>query len=130
MWHLIFQYVASVHNMWHLMLVGLLLYNKMCKGKTSKAFADIHKMNLPFQNAHKWLLFHWWCANAPFGMCSFHMNTIVTLGCSPAHVSFLVLKCDSNGISSSRISNGFSGVLLFLSICSGFFLQPCKLLLL
>jgi hypothetical protein len=58
------------------------------------------------------------------------MNTIVTLGCSPTRVSFVVLKCDSNGISSSRISNGFSGVLLLSNICSVFFSQPCKLLLL
>jgi hypothetical protein len=128
--HSIFQYFASVHKMWHLTLAGLLLYNKMCRVKTSKASADIHKVNLSFQNGHKWLLFHWWCAVAPSGMCSFQMNTIVTLGCSPAHVCFVVLICDSNGTSGSRISSGFSGVLLPSSICSALLWQPCKLLLL
>jgi hypothetical protein len=58
------------------------------------------------------------------------MNTIITLGCSHAHVSFVVLKCDSNDISSRRINNGFSGVLLPSNICSVFFGQSCKLLLL
>jgi hypothetical protein len=58
------------------------------------------------------------------------MNTIVTLRCSHAHVSFVILICDSNGILGSRISSGFSGVLLLLNICSAFFGHPCKLLLL
>jgi hypothetical protein len=66
----------------------------------------------------------------PREFCSFQMNTIVTLGCSPAHVCFVVLIHDSNGTSGSRISSGFSGVLLPSSICSALLWRPCKLLLL